>query len=75
MTPADELLGLDFLQIDKIENSLHAYQPAKRANEKRTMYEAVEWGKKGARINDIAPGIVVTPLAVDELSGIRGDFL
>ncbi len=74
MTPTEELLALDFLQVDKIENSLHAYQLAKRANEKRTMYEAVRWGERGARINDIAPGIIVTPLAIDEFNGIRGDF-
>lgn len=74
MTPMEELLALDFLQEDKIENSLHAYQLAKRANEKRTMYEAVRWGERGARINDIAPGIIVTPLAIDEFNGIRGDF-
>lgn len=74
MTPAEELLKLDFLQPDKIENTLKAYQLAKRCNEKRVMYEAVEWGKRGARINDIAPGIIVTPLALDEFNGIRGDF-
>lgn len=74
MTPAEELLDLDFLQPDQIENTLHAYQLAKRANEKRVMYEAVKWGEKGARINDIAPGIIVTPLAIDEFNGIRGDF-
>lgn len=74
MTPTEELLSLDFLQPENITNTLHAYQLAKRANEKRTMYEAVEWGKRGARLNDIAPGIVVTPLAVDEFNGIRGDF-
>lgn len=74
MTETEDLLDLDFLQVDKIENSLHAYQLAKRANEKRTMYEAVRWGQRGARINDIAPGIVVTPLALDEFNGPRGDF-
>ena len=74
MTPTDELPSLDFLQPENITNTLHAYQLAKRANEKRTMYEAVEWGKRGARLNDIAPGIVVTPLAIDEFNGIRGDF-
>ena len=74
ITPTEELLTLDFLQENKIENSLHAYQLAKRANEKRTMYEAVRWGERGARINDIAPGIIVTPLAIDEFNGIRGDF-
>lgn len=74
MTPTEELLAIDFLQVDQIKDSLHAYQLAKRANEKRTMAEAVKWGKRGARINDIAPGIVVTPLAIDEFNGIRGDF-
>lgn len=74
MTPTEDLLKLDFLQPDKIENTLKAYQLAKRCNEKRVMYEAVEWGKRGARVNDIAPGIIVTPLAIDEFNGIRGDF-
>ena len=74
MTPAEELLSLDFLQPDQIRDTLHAYQLAKRCNEKRTMYEAVRWGKRGARINDIAPGIIVTPLAIDEFNGPRGDF-
>ena len=74
MTPTEELLSLDFLQPENIVNTLHAYQLAKRCNEKRTMYEAVEWGKHGARLNDIAPGIIVTPLAVDEFNGLRGDF-
>lgn len=74
MTPTEDLLKLDFLQPENIENTLKAYQLAKRCNEKRVMYEAVEWGRKGARINDIAPGIIVTPLAIDEFNGIRGDF-
>jgi len=74
MTPTEELLGLEILQPENIVNTLHAYQLAKRCNEKRVMYEAVEWGKRGARINDIAPGIIVTPLAVDEFNGLRGDF-
>ena len=74
MTPTEELLSLDILQPENIVNTLHAYQLAKRCNEKRTMYEAVEWGKRGARLNAIAPGIIVTPLAVDEFNGLRGDF-
>lgn len=74
MTPTEELLSLDFLQPDKIRDTLHAYQLAKRCNEKRTMYEAVRWGERGARINGIAPGIIVTPLAIDEFNGPRGDF-
>ena len=55
-------------------NTLHAYQMAKRCNEKRVMPEAVKWGEEGARINSISPGIVVTPLALDEFNGPCGDF-
>ena len=73
-TPTEELLKLDILQPENIRDTLHAYQMAKRCNEKRTMAEAVKWGERGARINDIAPGIIVTPLAIDEFNGPRGDF-
>lgn len=74
MTPADELLSLPMLQPENIENTLHAYQMAKRCNVKRVMAEAVKWGERGARINSISPGIIVTPLAIDEFNGPRGDF-
>lgn len=74
LTPTEELLSLDLLQPENIRDTLHAYQLAKRCNEKRVMAQAVEWGKRGARLNDIAPGIVVTPLAIDEFNGHRGDF-
>lgn len=73
-TPTEELLKLDILQPEKIRDTLHAYQMAKRCNEKRVMAESVKWGERGARLNDIAPGIVVTPLALDEFNGPRGDF-
>lgn len=73
-TPAEELLSLDMLQPENIRDTLHAYQLAKRCNEKRVMAESVKWGTRGARLNDIAPGIIVTPLAIDEFNGIRGDF-
>ena len=73
-TPAEELLSLEMLQPKNIRDTLHAYQMAKRCNEKRTMAEAVKWGERGARINDMAPGIIVTPLAIDEFNGPRGDF-
>lgn len=73
-TPTEELLSLDFLQPENIRDTLHAYQLAKRCNEKRVMAQAVEWGRRGAWLNDIAPGIIVTPLALDEFNGPRGDF-
>jgi NAD(P)-dependent dehydrogenase (short-subunit alcohol dehydrogenase family) len=73
MTPVEELLGLPFLQSDQVTDSLHAYQLAKRGNSLRVMAEAVRWGKRGARVNTISPGIIVTPLAKDELIGPRGE--
>ncbi|MBS6677372.1 MAG: SDR family oxidoreductase [Clostridiales bacterium] len=73
-TPTEELLKLDILQPENIRDTLHAYQMAKRCNEKRVMAESVKWGEKGARVNSISPGIIVTPLALDEFNGPRGDF-
>ena len=73
-TPTEELLKLDLLQPENIRDTLHAYQMAKRCNEKRVMAESVKWGERGARLNSISPGIVVTPLAIDEFNGPRGDF-
>lgn len=73
-TPAEELLKLDMLQPGNIRDTLHAYQMAKRCNVKRVMAEAVKWGERDARINSISPGIIVTPLALDEFNGPRGDF-
>ncbi len=73
-TPTEELLELEMLRPENIRDTLHAYQMAKRCNEKRVMAESVKWGERGARLNDIAPGIIVTPLAVDEFNGPRGDF-
>ena len=71
-TPVEELLNLPFLQPDQVADSLHAYQISKRGNSLRVMAEAVRWGKRGARVNTISPGIIMTPLANDELRGPRG---
>lgn len=71
-TPVDELLALPMLQPDRVTDPLHAYQISKRGNSLRVMAEAVRWGKRGARINTISPGIIITPLAKDELTGPRG---
>lgn len=72
--PTNELLNLEILQPENIKDTLHAYQMAKRCNVKRVMAEAVKWGEKGARVNSISPGIIITPLALDEINGPRGDF-
>jgi NAD(P)-dependent dehydrogenase (short-subunit alcohol dehydrogenase family) len=73
LSPADELLSLPMLQPDQVKDSLHAYQLSKRGNALRVMAQAVRWGRRGARVNCISPGIVITPLAKDELSGPRGE--
>lgn len=73
-SPAEELLQLDLLHPSHIKDTLHAYQLAKHCNVKRVMSEAVKWGQRSARINSISPGIIVTPLALDEFNGPRGDF-
>lgn len=74
VTPAEELLQLEVLKPANIKDTLHAYQMAKRCNVKRVMAEAIKWSVKGARINSISPGIIVTPLALDEFNGPRGEF-
>jgi len=71
-TPVEQLLRLPMLQPDQVKDSLHAYQLSKRGNSLRVMFEAVRWGKRGARLNTISPGIIITPLAKDELTGPRG---
>ena len=73
VTPADDLLSLPMLKLDQVKDSLHAYQLAKRGNGLRVMAESVRWGKRGARVNTISPGIIFTPLAKDELTGPRGE--
>lgn len=73
LTPTDKLLSLPFLQPDQVTDPLNAYQLSKRGNSLRVMAEAVRWGKCGARVNTISPGIIITPLAKDELSGPRGE--
>ena len=73
MTPADELLGPPMLQLDHVRDSLQGYQLSKRGNALRVMAEAVRWGKRGARVNTISPGIIFTPMAKDELTGPGGE--
>ncbi|MEQ9878526.1 SDR family oxidoreductase [Pectobacterium aroidearum] len=72
-TPTEELLSLPLLQPEQITDTLHAYQLSKRGNALRVMAEAVKWGKRGARVNTISPGIIFTRLANDELNGPRGE--
>jgi len=73
-TPTEDLLNLKILKPENLNDTLHAYQMAKRCNVKRVMAEAVKWSKRRARVNSISPGIIITPLALDEINGPRGDF-
>lgn len=73
MTPAEELMALPMLQPNVVIDPLNAYQIAKRGNSLRVKAEAVRWAERGARVNTISPGIIITPLANDELSGPRGE--
>ena len=70
-TPCDELLQLPFLK--EITDTLKAYQYSKRCNVLRVMMEAMRWGSRNATVNSISPGIILTPLANDELHGPRKD--
>ena len=69
-TPIEDLMELDWLQPERVTDPLHAYQLSKRGNAYRVMAEAVRWGRRGARLNTIRPGIIITPLA--ELYGPCG---
>ncbi|MBR1870831.1 MAG: SDR family oxidoreductase [Kiritimatiellae bacterium] len=69
--PTEELLRLPF--IASITDTLKAYQYSKRCNVLRVMGEATNWARRGATLNSISPGIIITPLANDELKGPRGE--
>jgi NAD(P)-dependent dehydrogenase (short-subunit alcohol dehydrogenase family) len=71
-TPVEDLLSLPMMQPGKVSDPLNAYQISKRGNALRVKAEAIRWGRRGARVNTISPGIVITPLAIDELKGPRG---
>jgi NAD(P)-dependent dehydrogenase (short-subunit alcohol dehydrogenase family) len=68
-TPVEELLALPVLAPDAVPNSGAAYAISKQANHLRVQAAAVPWGDRGARVNCISPGIILTPLARDEMSG------
>lgn len=71
MSLPEDLLKLDF--VSSITDTLKAYQYSKRCNVLRVAYEATRWGRCGATVNSISPGIIITPLANDELHGPRRD--
>ncbi|GBR20607.1 SDR family oxidoreductase [Asaia spathodeae] len=74
LMPADALLALPCLQKEAVGDPMVAYMVSKRANILRVQTEAVHWGARGARVNAISPGIIVTPLAAHELASPTGDI-
>ncbi|MEZ0065016.1 NAD(P)-dependent dehydrogenase (short-subunit alcohol dehydrogenase family) [Streptacidiphilus sp. MAP12-20] len=73
-TPTDELLALPFLRPERIGSTVHAYALSKRANSLRVQTAAAAWGRRRARVNTVSPGVIITPLALDELSGPRKEW-
>jgi NAD(P)-dependent dehydrogenase (short-subunit alcohol dehydrogenase family) len=74
-TPADELLDLPFLHTETFADAGAAYAMAKRANQVRVQAASVHWGKRGARLNSISPGIIATPMSRDELASDSGAYM
>lgn len=72
-TPADALMDLPLLQPERLGDTLHAYELANRGKALRVRAEAVRWGRRGARVNALSPGVVMTPLSRRELEGPHGD--
>jgi len=68
-TPTDQLKNVPFINEVALQNSGFAYMIAKRLNHLQAQRAAAtSWHKRGARINTISPGIIVTPLAYDEFN-------
>ncbi|MFJ1747298.1 SDR family oxidoreductase [Streptomyces sp. NPDC088116] len=70
--PAEELLHLPCTGTDTATDPGRAYTLAKRANLLRVRAAAGPWGKRGARVNSISPGVISTPMGRQELAGEAG---
>ncbi|MDT5009493.1 MAG: hypothetical protein QOH57_1110 [Mycobacterium sp.] len=73
--PSEQLLKLPFLQPDRVSSPGYAYAVAKYANRLRVMAESVRWGRRGARVNSISPGIISTPMGQQELASENGTVM
>jgi NAD(P)-dependent dehydrogenase (short-subunit alcohol dehydrogenase family) len=69
--PPGELLQLNF--ISSITDPNFAYPIAKQANHIRVRAASAQWGRRGARINSISPGIISTSMGQQELASPVGD--
>jgi NAD(P)-dependent dehydrogenase (short-subunit alcohol dehydrogenase family) len=75
LTPVDELLSLPFLQPAALTDPGAAYGIAKRANQVRVQAASLLWGRRGARVNSISPGVISTAMGQQELAGRSGAIM
>jgi NAD(P)-dependent dehydrogenase (short-subunit alcohol dehydrogenase family) len=74
-TPTADLLSLPELGPDQLDNAGFAYAIAKRANQVRVRAAARSWGRRGARVNTISPGVISTAMGQSELDGPAGEIM
>jgi NAD(P)-dependent dehydrogenase (short-subunit alcohol dehydrogenase family) len=71
--PAGQLLEHEGIDLDADPGT--AYVVAKRGNQLRVQAAARAWGRLGARLNTISPGVISTPMGQAELQGPMGEFI
>lgn len=74
-TPSRDLLAMAACAPARLRNAQEAYAFAKRANHLRVAAAASSWGKRGARINSVSPGIISTAMGMQELDGNSGKVM
>jgi NAD(P)-dependent dehydrogenase (short-subunit alcohol dehydrogenase family) len=73
-TPAGELAALPAGRLGVPDAGI-AYAFAKAAVAVRVRAAAKAWGRAGARVNSISPGVIATPMGHMELAGSSGEFM
>lgn len=71
-TPTDRLFVMNLFDLSTPDTSF-AYHVAKRGVQLRVAAASLAWGRKGARVNSVSPGIIWTPMSRQEFAGERGD--
>lgn len=73
-TPTGRLLSIKLFDLGTSDTSF-AYHVAKRGVQLRVAAASLAWGRKGARVNSLSPGIIWTPMSRQEFAGERGDHM
>ena len=71
-TPTDRLFDINLFDLGTSDTSF-AYSVAKRGVQLRVAAASLAWGRQGARVNSLSPGIICTPMSLQEFAGERGD--